>query len=498
MRANGATLLFAGAALAWGADAQEAPVAELGQVTTTAEEASVNNPADTAVARSAMPGPITVLPLDRPVPDHVGLVEPAEVGLPEGLWQRSDLSDLVRRLGAIDPPKSTPLQTLLHDMLRVSAAPPEGSKNGEEFFLARLDALMALGRLDTARALMERAGMQQPEIFRRWFDMTILTGDENAACDRMRALPEITPTYPARIFCLARSGDWPAAVVTLETARALNVIDGAETERLTRFLDDLAEPEILPPPSKPSTLDFILYEAIGEPLRTPRLPLPFAYADLRNNTGWKARIEAAERLASRGAIDSERLWTIYSERAPAASGQPWDRVAAIQRLTNAITDEDAERVAKSLVPAWDHMRRGGLLNALAHKVAPQLREFDLSGEAQEIARRLAALAGIDAPPPDDPVVAALLDRKVPQSGNADPVVAAISAGLSSPPPDQTRSLINEGKIGEALLDGVAKVHDGWSGNLDALSAGLATLEAAGQRDVAFRAGIDLLLTDTAP
>ncbi|WP_375261336.1 hypothetical protein [Palleronia sp.] len=497
MRANPATFLLAGAALAWGAAAQEAPVAALWHAA-TAEGAAVDEPDKEPVARSAMTGPITVLPLDRPVPDHVGLVEPAEVGLPEGLWQRSDLSDLVQRLQALEPPKSAPMQTLLHDMLRVSAPPPAGSKDGEAFFLARLDALMALGRLDTARALMERAGMHQPEIFRRWFDMTILTGDENAACDRMRALPEITPTYPVRIFCLARSGDWPAAVVTLETARALGVIDAAETELLTRFLDDLAGPALLPPPSMPSTLEFIIYEAVGEPLRTPVLPLPFAVADLRKNTGWKARVEAAERLASYGAIDSDRLWKVYSERAPAASGQPWDRIAAVQRLKDSLEDEDPERVAKALVPAWERMHAAGLLNTLAHQVAPQLIDFDLSGEAQEISRRLAALADVEAPPPDDPVIASLLAREVPQPGSADPVIAAITAGLSGPAPEETRERIDAGRIGGALLEAATNLQDGWGGNLDALSAGLATLTAAGQRDAAFRAAIDLLLTDTTP
>lgn len=497
MRARGATLFAVGAAIACAAEAQEAPVAR--QIAATQEIAAAGEgPDHPPVAVSAMPDPITVLPLDRPVADRVGLVTPAEVGLPEGLWQRSDIADLVSWLAAVEPPQSAPLQELLHDMLRVSAPPPKGSRDGQAFFLARLDALMALGRLDTARALMERAGMHEPEIFRRWFDMTILTGDENTACARMRALPEITPTYPARIFCLARSGDWPAAVVTLESARALDMIDGAETARLTRFLDDLAGPDLLPPPSKPSMLDFILYEAVGEPLRTPVLPLPFAYADLRSNTGWKARVEAAERLARFGAADADRLWSVYSERAPAASGEPWDRVGAMQRLDAAIAAEDGERIEQTLVPAWDRMRTVGLLNALARRAAPELDGLKLAGEAEDVARRLSALAGIEAPAPDGVALAALLNGEAPDAGGTDPVIAAISAGLSDPPGDANRALIDSGQVGAALLAAAEQVQEGWGGNLDALSSGLATLAAAGHRDLAFRVAIDLLLTDTAP
>ena len=494
MRGKGLVTFLAGAAMMCGAEARDAPDA---QWRFSGSEHGAQG-TEMPVARSAMPDPIIVLPLDRPVPDRVGLAAPSELGLPDGLWLESDVSDLVQLFESLEPPQSAPAQELLHDLLRVSADPPSGSTDGQAFFLARLDALMALGRLETAREMMERAGMHEPEIFRRWFDMTILTGAENAACDRMRALPEITPTYPARIFCLARSGDWPAAVVTLETARALEVIDGAETERLTHFLDDFAGTALLPPPSQPTTLDFILYEAVGEPLRTPVLPLPFAYADLRSNTGWKARVEAAERLARFGAIPPDRLWAVYSERAPAASGGPWTRVEAIQKLRDAIEANDADRVARALPAAWDQMRSAGLLSPLAAEVAPQLGEIPLSGEAEDIARRLAALAGVDAPPPDTPALKALLERTAPQPGSADPVIAAISAGLSSPPPDAMQELIDSGRIGEALLHGGTQLQTGWGGNLDALSDGLAILRAGGQSEVAFRSAIDLLLTDTVP
>ena len=54
----------------------------------------------------------------------------------------------------------------------------------------------------------------------------------------------------------------------------------------------------------------------------------FAQADMRDNTGWKAQLEAAERLARNGVLDPNQLLGLYTEEKAAASGGVWDRVAS--------------------------------------------------------------------------------------------------------------------------------------------------------------------------
>ena len=63
----------------------------------------------------------------------------------------------------------------------------------------------------------------EPEPFRRWFDIALLIGREDRACDIMLETPQIAPTFPARIFCLARSGDWNAAALSLRTGETLGL-----------------------------------------------------------------------------------------------------------------------------------------------------------------------------------------------------------------------------------------------------------------------------------
>ncbi len=441
-------------------------------------------PAGPPVADDARPEPIVVESLDRPVPDTVGLADPAAAGLPGAMWSASEAQTLARQLSAIGAPRLQPTQELWQAMLVATADAPQGS-GGESFFLARIDALMGAGAFDPARRLMERAGYDRPGIFRRWFDLALLTGQEEAACARMRAAPRITPTYPARIFCLARSGDWPAAAVTLETARALAVVTPAETDRLARFLDAYAEGVALPPPDRPTPLDYMLYEAMGEPLRSAALPLPFAHADLRHHIGWKARIGAAERLARAGGIDPDRLWEVYGEHDPAASGQPWDRVAGAQALSRAIAAGDTDAIADRLPPVWADMRAAGLASVLARNVAPDLDPAALDGPAADIARRIRRLAERD-PPRPDPTGDAGLD-------------AAIAAGLDGQAATgRGAELLADGRTGEALLFAIELLDLGAQGNLDALRDGLATLVAAGQDGVARRAATAIALTGKAP
>jgi hypothetical protein len=115
--------------------------------------------------------------------------------------------------------------------------PPADAGGRGALLLARIDELLDVGALEQAAALLDAAGSAEPELFRRSFDVALLTGTEDRACAQMRANPQLAPTFPARIFCLARSGDWNAAALTLRTAQALGFVTEEEDALLSRFLD---------------------------------------------------------------------------------------------------------------------------------------------------------------------------------------------------------------------------------------------------------------------
>jgi hypothetical protein len=168
----------------------------------------------------ALPEPVATTSLDGPSPDGTGLIPAAVSGLPQDLWGAGLTREIAARLVAHPEDDLPALRQLFLTILLAEADPPVDAAGKGELLLVRIDKLLALGALEQASALIEAAGATTPDLFRRAFDVALLTGAEDRACEKMAAAADLAPTVPARIFCLARSGDWDTAALTLHTAEA--------------------------------------------------------------------------------------------------------------------------------------------------------------------------------------------------------------------------------------------------------------------------------------
>ena len=444
---------------------------------------------------------ITTLPLGATRRDAVGLTSAERAGVPRDAVAGSDPADLARLYAAIPTDALPAVQAVVMRLLLAELDPPRAAVDPDALFFARVDALLRLGALDQAQALLERAGATDKTAFRRWFDVSLLTGYDTRACDAMTANPGVAPTLPARIFCLSRTGDWAAAALTLETGRALGHISDADDLLLAHFLDpELFEGEPPPEPQEPMTpLAFRLLDGIGETPDTPALPLAFAAADLRPTTGWKAQIEAAERLVRAGALDANRLLSLYTERRPAASGGVWDRATAIQALDTALLGGRVEAVADALPDAFARMRQARLVVPFAQLYGARLMRLGLPGEAGVLADRLGLLS--DAPArlamgvaPDGPLAfaAAIARGEVPPP-TTDPIAQAVADGFTAPPAEDAMRLAGEGRLAEALLRALAPMARGRDADPRAVTEGLALLQATGFEEAARRLALQILL-----
>lgn len=155
----------------------------------------------------ALPQNVIVSVLDGPSPDAAGVLAPSVTGLPRNLWGIGKTEEIAAALSAERADALPALQELLITLLLAEAAPPADAGGRGVLLLARIDKLLAIGALDQAAALIDAAGDMTPEIFRRSFDISMLTGTEDQACEHLGANPDLAPTYPARVFCLARAGD---------------------------------------------------------------------------------------------------------------------------------------------------------------------------------------------------------------------------------------------------------------------------------------------------
>ena len=467
-------------------------------------------PPEAPVAENAQTPDVRVTPLGRTSKDPIGLLPGAVTGLPDDIWSASDEETLVTLVRAERVDTLPAMQDLLRLLMLAEAAPPLGAGPDGALFLARVDKLLDLGALEQAKSLIEQAAPDTPDLFRRWFDVALLTGTEDDACTAMRAAPSIAPTYPARIFCLARNGDWSAAALTLNTHRILGDISPQEEALLARFLD----PELfeglppLPPPARVSPLTFRMHEAIGEPLITGNLPLAFSHADLRFTTAWKSQIEAAERLARHGAVSENVLLKHYTARTPAASGGIWDRAEAIQRFDVAMTARDPRSVSQTLPDAWAAMQAARTELQFAKLYGADLQDLPLSGDAARLAVEVGLLSAeyegvalelVHTEAGFDPFLTGLALGR-PRAGDArGPAQKAVAAAYNGAmPPPQLQRMLNDRKLGEVLLRAIVLFDTGAEGDLRSVTDALAILRVAGLEDVARRASLQLLLLDRRP
>lgn len=487
-------------AIDWLSQSVATPVAATPGVATGIDEPPV------AAQGSALPQPVTTTALDGPNPDAVGLIPTGVSGLPRDLWGAGHTREIAERLVAHADDALPALRQLFLTVLLAEVTAPADSGGTGELLQVRIDKLLALGALEQAAALIDAAGTDTPELFRRGFDVALLTGAEDRACDRMQGAPYLAPTVPARIFCLARSGDWDTAALTLHSSQALGQISPDQAALLGRFLDpDLFEGEPVPPAPSPVTpLDWKIFEAVGEPLPTEGLPIAFSYAEIGPRAGWKARIEAAERLTRAGTIPPNVILGLYTEADPAASGGVWDRAEAFQRFEAALTSGDVERVAKALPPAWQRMAEAELEVPFAVLFGRQLSDLPLTGEAGAIAFRVALLspqaeAVARRHQPADATEGFLLglatgelDGRVPP----DSLGRAILSAFRSPAPSaEAQALLDGNRKGEAILLAIDAIARGVRGDLRGVTEGLSALRLAGLESVARRTALELMILE---
>ncbi len=469
--------------------------------TEPAEPQADRTPFDTPGSES-----ISVAPITAVTSDSVGLLPTSATGLPNGLWGTTDSSEIAVLLSEAGHRQLPSMQRLLFVLLLAEVETPADGDTDGRLFLARIDSLLDLGAVEQAQALLERAGPNHPERFRRWFDVSLLTGTERAACASLLRSPELLKSLSVRIFCLARKGDWNTASLTLDVGRALGVIDEVDSALLIRFLnpelDDVREP--LPARMRPSPLEFRIHEAIGEPLPTTTLPRAFAQADLRSNVGWKAQIEAAERLAQSGAVSANLLLGLYTKKRPAASGGVWDRAAAIQGLDVAIREEDPDGISESLPEAWHAMQQLGLEAFLAELYADSLRDIELTKPASSIAYRLMLLSKEYESASENHAPENEVEGFMQAVSKGDPrgvqpptdVARAIADGFrEANVPEHLARMIKSGNIGAAILLAVRKMREGEMGDLGGLTEAIALFRAIGLEEVARRAALETMILD---
>ena len=470
-------------------------------------------PTDTAPLVAPLIQEISVKKGLTPVsPDAIGLLSPALTGFSAGLWGdmlAGDIADLLTNF----PNEGTPeARSLFRRILLAQANPaPNDIQNGL-VLQARVARLLDIGALDAAEALITLAPATNPQIFKQKFEIAILTNRTRDVCEILKTTPAISDDLSARVFCLARSGDWNAAAITLSLGAGIGAIDPAREEMLIRFLDpELFEGE--PDPAAPNPLgimDFVLREAVLLPRPTGLLPLPYLYRDIGTRAPLRAKLEASERLVMAGSLPSNLLFAAYREGKAASSGGVWGRANSVQTLDKAMSEGNAADISRAISATYTEFSEARLLTALAEEYAEALSELAYSPEFTDAKLPILDLLHLVNISNISWAESAVLDEKrrlalaivtqapliIDPAGSA--MQKSIVNGLSGPLPDSPTAarllnMLEENQQGQAILASLRLLSSGALADPEGVRTGLYVLVAAGQSAAARRIAVQILL-----
>lgn len=450
------------------------------------------------------PTEIDVSILAPATPDSVGLISNAVSGFAPTIWSNSQSDQLSQILSELAVPRVPALSILLTRLMLTEAEGPIGPAG--EFLSARVETLTKLGDVEPALALLERADPETDDaLFRQWADLKLLHGEDRELCDALGANPDLSPGYDYLVYCLSRSGDWPTAATTLLAAEVLGELDPNMVLLLTRYLDpEIFEgtPVDFEPKGQITPLQFRLMEGIGEPWPTDILPLAFVHSDLRGFVGWRAQIMAAERLARTGAVSENHLLGIYTANHPSASGGVWDRVASIQSLETALSENDLAGIELALEASWATFDDVGLRFVLANLYGDQLINLqwttqDMSALAHEVALLSRSYEGVaDQHWPTNHRQAfldAIAAGSVVGTTYEGVLPDAIRKGFAAPPSTKFTELLSRDEDGLALLEAIAAVSAGRDSFPSDISDAIAVFRVLGLSDAARQFSLQLML-----
>ena len=345
--------------------------------------------------------------LATPELDAIGLSGPADGGFDRSLWQGSD-PELVGQLLA-DLPVATrvpPLRRLAQRLL-VSGAPVGGREPGQLLAL-RIERLVAMGDLDSARALVERLPPPSADsvLARRAAEVDLLVGDDTAAC---RLADSLAPSTRAEfwaeiaVYCRLVEDDRDGARLALDLMReAGQTADGAFFALATAMVDQTGPP----PPgelAEPTPIHLALLALAEWPLPPDVLtragpPVLAAVARAPALAGGQ-QLATLEQAFLVGATAADRVAAAYTEQAPEAAGAAarapsrWDAEARAIAYAAVRAQSDPAARGALLDAAWQ-AARGAERFLIAEVFAQPFMELpverQLAGVAPSVARALLA------------------------------------------------------------------------------------------------------------
>ena len=273
--------------------------------------------------------------------NSIGIFPSIKIGINSDVWKNSNEFEISNLLEKIDIGDLYYLNRLLKRVLLIEADPPIiviGKEfSGTYFLRARILKLIQMGALDEAETLLLDAKPNiDTSLVDLWSKISFLTLRFDNFCKSvLKSYHSLI--HPAhKIICLARSGDWNAAALSLATYSSIKEIESDYEKLLINFLDHEAELEIIDEAfcnkDKPILVYLCDFSNISK--QDKQIDVKYLYNDLGRGKSIRSRIIASEELVKSGALNPGILFSTYKVKQPSTSGGVWARVKQVQELEN--------------------------------------------------------------------------------------------------------------------------------------------------------------------
>ena len=429
----------------------------------------------------------------------IGLLPVYVTGIPTTIWRNSSFNDLTYSFKTMPTFSYPPIQELVYSLLLAEARPPLDEPESYSFLDVRLQKLLSYGAVDPAIALIERASPVPDSMVPLLFDISLLSNNNMPACDPIFRKRKNKELQGELVYCYARKGDWLTAHLILKTESVLGDISDHLISLLNRYLEVDFEVDLnalLPPPSLITPLEYRLYEAIGEPIPAEYLPIKYSQSDLSGDNGWRAQVIAAERLASTSAIPENQILGIYTKYNTSVSGGIWERVYAVNSLDTALElNENFEEILKN---ALEVFAEADQLSLFAKLFARRIYEQSFSPKSKKIAADLLLLTNnfelTEYYWRSEDIRFGLVSgdfSNVKAKNETENIILKVFTDPKMP--FLVEQKLNQGKLGEVILNALLQFETDIQGDLKDLSESLSTLNLIGLNNTARRAALTHLV-----
>ena len=444
--------------------------------------------------------------------NSIGIVAAENLELPKDIWKDSKESTLTSILRNFPEIRLLEGNIFLRKLLIAEGSPPITDDTKSEFLVQRLKSLMELGALEEVDTILKLANSNSKSLLEVWKDNALLTNRLSNYCEKIALYPNLETEEEIKILCLANRKEWKTANFVLKSSVLLGNISKVNEELLLLYLDpkfntstNFAEEEVLSP------LTFYLGKILSIRLKDKNLSKKYYFLDINNKNDFDKRLAAKKMYIKSGSLPFYEILNDINEPFYDYNYINFDELISSDKFLMTKNEYAAEEVQKVIIRLSHNFEDPDLLIPLlkffsekmekAYRINPIEKSNQFFILSYLLGDSWFPISPIKINRYGDLLIAKNIKSKtltkemIENEINCDKFCLSISEIFLEPKNDRYRfrNPPKKERVGEKLLTGLKLLSQAEESSPKNISRGLTLIMEAGQRGVAEKFAIEILI-----